>query len=141
VNGAPASIAGGRTPELVDLVRGPDLSRSLKGFVAEAVDGVAVFTARGAPHAIAASEASPLSRWGQLPAEATHALRRGDASFGLLGHRFDVRPLYAGAERVGALVVSRRADADPQGEVPARTDAIAGLLGHVHREGRISRAA
>ena len=94
------TTAVGRTPTLGELVRDADLERSLAKLLAPGVDGLAVFSADGAPFTSATSESSPLRRWAQLPAEATHALRTGEPGFGLEGHRFDVRPLYAGAERV-----------------------------------------
>lgn len=121
----PTALAG-RSPTLGELVRAADLERSLSALLGADVDGIAVFAADGGPFASATDPGSPLHRWAQLPAEATAALRGGEHGFGLEGHRFDVRPLYAGAERVGVLVVARRTSAaDPH---PGIVDGLTALL-------------
>lgn len=101
-----------RTPSMANLVREADLRTVLEPFLAGRVDGVAVFAADGSPYVVAAKEDSPLSRWDQLPVEAPQAVRSRTPTFGLEGHCFDVRPLYAGADRVAYLVVARPADVD-----------------------------
>jgi signal transduction histidine kinase len=123
----------GRSPTMGELVRAADLERSLRPLLAGGLDGIAVFAADGSPFASATDPASPLSRWAQLPAEATQVLRSGQPSFGLEGHRFDVRPLYAGAERVAVLVVARRAEAS--GSETALVEGVAALLGQLLQAG------
>lgn len=114
-----------RTPSLSNLVREADLSRVLEPFVAGLIDGVAVFAADGAPFVVAAKDESPLSRWEQLPVEAPHAVRTRTLNFGMDGHCFDVRPLYAGADRVGYLIVARPAGTEAGLELQ-----LAEALGH-----------
>ena len=101
-----------RTPSMSNLVREADLRTVLEPFLAGRVDGIAVFAADGSPYVVSAKEDSPLSRWDQLPVEAPQAVRSRKPTFGLEGHCFDVRPLYAGADRVAYLVVARPADVD-----------------------------
>jgi signal transduction histidine kinase len=60
-------------------------------------------------------------------------LRKGGSSFGIEAHLFDVRPLFAGADRMGVLVVARpRADASADSSV---ADALAVLVGQLLQAG------
>ncbi|MEX1364415.1 MAG: HAMP domain-containing sensor histidine kinase [Nannocystaceae bacterium] len=120
-----------RRPELTELVSATDVERCLVPFVAGAVEGVALFADDGPAFAVASRPGGPLTRWETLPAEAMAALRRGaERSFGVDVHRFDVRPLFAGADRAGVLVLARRADAG--GALERRlADAVAGVLGQL----------
>jgi signal transduction histidine kinase len=98
-----------RSPPLDELARREDLERCLAPFVDDVVDGVMLFGVDGVPHAGRAADRSPLARWEQAPPEAiTASHARG--SFGFDDHVFDVRPVYASTDRVGLLVISRRAD-------------------------------
>lgn len=115
-----------RTPPLSELVRARDLERCLEPFVVGAVDGVMLFGAEGVPYAGKIAGRSPLARWEQLPPEAVAALR-GRGQFGIGDHVFDVRPSYAGTDRVGVLVLSRLAEqSDARDERMA--DALVGML-------------
>lgn len=99
-----------RVPPLAKLLRADDLERCVRPFLAGAVDGVLLFAASGEVHGGATEEACPMRRWEFLPPEAEAAVRRGPSgTFGLGDHGYDVRSAYAGTERVGVLVVARRA--------------------------------
>jgi signal transduction histidine kinase len=125
-----------RKPTIGELVSEADVSRCLAPFVVGGVEGLALFRDDGPAFAVASRPGSVLTRWETLPPEALAALRRGgERSFGLdraacESLRFDVRPLFAGAERVAVLVLARRSDAG--GAIEARLcDAIAGVLGQM----------
>ncbi len=120
-----------RKPGLHELVTEADISRSLAPFVAGGVEGLALFRDDGPLFAVASRPVGALTRWETLPPEALATLRRGgERSFGLDGLHFEVRPLFAGAERVGVLVLARRTDAG--GAIEARLcDAVTGLLGQM----------
>jgi signal transduction histidine kinase len=128
--------AADRKPAIAELVSEADVSRCLAPFVVGGVEGLALFRDDGPAFAVASRPGGMLTRWETLPAEALAALRRGgERSFGLeaaeeQSYRFDVRPLFAGAERVAVLVLARRTDAG--GAIEARLcDAVAGLLGQL----------
>lgn len=120
-----------RKPAIDELLSEADASRCLAGFVAGSVDGLALFRDDGPAHAVVSRPGGALTHWDTLPPEALTALRRGgDRSFGIEGYRFDVRPLFAGADRVGVLALARRADGG--GAIDARlADAVAGVLGQL----------
>lgn len=136
-----------RKPTIVELVSEADVSRCLAPFVAGGVEGLALFRDDGPAFAVTSRPGGALTRWETLPPEALAALRRGgERSFGLEGPRmpkasdpeeaakaslrFEVRPLFAGAERVAVLVLARRVEAG--GALEARlADAVAGLLGQM----------
>ncbi|MCX4245859.1 sensor histidine kinase [Paraliomyxa miuraensis] len=136
-----------RKPALDELLSEADASRCLAAFVAGGVEGLAVFRDDGPAYAVASRPGGVLTRWDTLPPEALTALRRGgDRSFGLEGprppdasepgaaartsYRFEVRPLFAGAERVAVLVVARRTEGGGAIE-PRLCDAVAGVLGQL----------
>ena len=117
-----------RVPAVSELLRADDIERCLKPFLVGAIDGVLLFDRDGAVHGGATADDAPIARWEQLPAEAEDAIRRGPtASFGMDDHVYEVRPAYAGTERVGLLVVSRRA-ADADERDLAMADALTGVL-------------
>lgn len=118
-----------RRPPLSELIGPRDVERALAPFVAGAVEGLAVFDDNGPVHAAVSRPGGAITRWETLPAEAIAALRAGgERSFGLDGLRCDVRPLFAGADRVAILIVACRADGG--GAVEARlADAIGGVGG------------
>lgn len=120
-----------RKPTIGELVNEADVSRSLAPFVAGGVEGLALFRDDGPVFAVTSRPGGALTRWETLPPEALATLRRGgERSFGLDGLRFDVRPLFAGAERVAVLVLARRTDAG--GAIEARLgEAVAGVLGQM----------
>ncbi|MCA9654098.1 MAG: HAMP domain-containing histidine kinase [Myxococcales bacterium] len=120
-----------RKPAISDLVNAGDVQRCLSPFVMGAVEGVALFADDGPAFAVASRPGGALTRWETLPPEAMAALRRGaERSFGVDEMRFDVRPLFAGADRVAVLVLARRADAG--GAVEGRlADAVTGVLGQL----------
>ncbi len=141
-----------RKPTIAELVSEADISRCLAPFVTGGVDGVALFRNDGPAFAVASRPGGALTHWETLPPEALAALRRGgERSFGLEGPRtpppsdpeaaakdgpareslrVDVRPLFAGSERVAVLVLARRTGAG--GAIEARLcDAMAGLLGQM----------
>jgi signal transduction histidine kinase len=123
----------GRTPRLSQLVRAADLERGLAPLLGRGCDGIGIFDAAGVPHTVQAQQQSPLGNWEQLPVEATQVLRKGGSSFGIEAHLFDVRPLFAGADRMGVLVVARpRADASADSSV---ADALAVLVGQLLQAG------
>ena len=129
---APVSGPTERTPRLGELLKAADLQRVLSGFVGPATTGIGMFASDGARFCVAAQDTSPLQGWDQLPAEAGQALARGAQGFGLQGVRYAVRPLYAGADRVGCLVVAR--DGSPDTE-PALADALAQVVGQLLQSG------
>ncbi len=117
-----------RRPTIDQLVDAVDVERCLAPFVAGSVDGLALFGDDGPAYAVTSRPGGALTRWETLPAEALAALRRGgQRGFGVEGVCFEVRPLFAGADRVAVLVVARRADGG--GALEARlADAVSGLL-------------
>lgn len=134
--GLPSLGAPDRRPPLERLVRKDDLARSLGPFVRGAfgpLDGIAVFDRDGVRYMQVGE--GPMQKWDQLPPEALDALRRaGGRGFGLLEHQFAVRPCFAGADRVGSLVISIPNTAGSE-RLPDIADALAGLLGTVLQAG------
>jgi len=126
-SGLPDLVTGPaeRVAALADLVREADMRRVLAPFVVGRIHGIAVFSEDGSPFVVTAAPGSPLESWDQLPAEAPQAVRARQPSFGIEGHCFDVRALYAGADRVAYLVVAR-----PAGEGDALELALAEALWH-----------
>jgi signal transduction histidine kinase len=125
-----------RTPALAQLIKREDLERCLGGFLSwGGIDGVMLFDQTGVRYGGAATEESPLSRWDQLPAEAQAAAGGEVTSFGLEGHRFEVRAAYAGADRVGVAVFSARADGVPGSGVEDLADAVTGVVGQLLQAG------
>jgi signal transduction histidine kinase len=126
-----------RRPPLERLLRRDDVSRTLVPFVRGTigeVDGIAVFDHYGA--AFAAVGDGPPRDWEQLPPEAVEALRRGGTrDFGLGEHQFVIRPSFAGADRVGSVVVSIPANSPDVARLPAIAEALAGVLGALLQAG------
>ncbi len=131
-----------RRPPLERLLRVDDLERTLRPFLAAelgalGLDGVAVFDHHGSRFMSTGS--GPMRDWEQLAPEAAAALHAGEREFGIADHEFSVRPCFAGADRVGSLLMST--PAGEAGEVAeARnfgpiSDAIAGVLGTVLQAG------
>ncbi|KIG12433.1 Two-component hybrid sensor and regulator [Enhygromyxa salina] len=154
MNGNEAKVepigAPDRRPPLERLVRRDDLRRTLTPFLGEqfgCIDGMAVFDHEGV--LFVQVGASPMQHWEQLPPEALAALRRGGSrKFGLGGHKYVVRPCFAGADRVGSFVVAMPGgDSESSGahEHPSEdgerspllvvTDALSGVLGAVLQAG------
>lgn len=97
------------------------------------LDGLAVFDRDGLRYVQVGG--GPMQHWEQLPPEALAALRRAGArDFGVGEHLFAVRPCFAGADRVGSLVVSG-ARAGGVSNLPALTEALVGVLGAVLQAG------
>ncbi|MEM7159188.1 MAG: HAMP domain-containing sensor histidine kinase [Myxococcota bacterium] len=120
-----------RKPTLAELVHANDIERCLSPFVAGTIEGVGLFADDGPAFAIASRPGGTLTRWETLPPEAIDALRRGgDRAFGVDVLRIEVRPLFAGADRVGVLVVARRAGggAGLDGRI---ADAVTGVVGQL----------
>ncbi len=102
---APASPTD-RAPPLGELIGTPELQRCLGAWRVAGIDALIVFDEQGRAHARATEPGSPAAAWEQLPPEAAAALRRqGAPQFGVDEHLCAVRPLFAGSDRVGALVV------------------------------------
>ncbi len=120
-----------RKPAIDELVSQADVERCLAPFVSGSIEGVALFRDDGPAFAVASRPGGALTRWETLPPEALQALRRGpERSFGVDAERFEVRPLFAGADRVAVLVLARRADGG--GALEARlADAVTGVLGQL----------
>ena len=120
-----------RKPTLDELVHDADIQRCLSPFVAGTIEGVGIFNDDGPAFAIASRPGGTLTRWETLPPEALDALRRGgERAFGVDALRFEVRPLFAGADRVGVLVVARRAAGG--GGLDGRiADAVTGVVGQL----------
>ena len=126
-----------RRPELKQLIRPADLNRCLRPFLEWGCDGVMLFDLAGMPHGGASVDEGPLSSWEQLPAEA-QCLAGQLGRFGLGDHVFEVRPAYAGADRVGTLVCSAAAVGaqGPAAQGLCRlADALAGVLGQMLQAG------
>lgn len=128
---APVSGPTERTPRLGELLKAADLERVLAGFVEAGTAGFGVFAADGSRFCVAAQDGGAVGGWDQLPAEAGQALSRGGHSFGLEGVRYEVRPLYAGADRVGCLVM---ASASVDAGTPL-ADAMAQVVGQLLQSG------
>lgn len=139
MSSAPESIpaqlgAADRTATLRDLIRADDLSRCLESLLRlpHGPVGVALFDREGCVYAGATVPDSAMSRWEQLPPEAHAALRTSTAaSFGIDDHAYDVRVMYAGTDRVGALVVGRTALAEAGIDPHAATDVAASMVGQL----------
>ena len=124
-----------RVPPLSELLRAENLSHCLDPFIQGAVDGALLFDKDGRRHGGASVDGSPMQQWEQLPAEAEAAMRgSGPSSFGLGDHVFDVRAQYAGTERVGVLVVSRRADGTDARDL-GLADALSAVVGQLLHAG------
>jgi signal transduction histidine kinase len=119
-----------RRPPLERLLKRDDVSRMLAPFVRGAfgeLDGMAVFDVHGVGFCSVGQ--SPIQQWEQLPPEAIEALRRGGArEFGIEQHQFVIRPCFAGADRVGSLVLSMPAQSPDVPRLPAIADALTGVL-------------
>jgi signal transduction histidine kinase len=126
-----------RRPPLERLLRRDDLTRTLTPFVRGTfgeVDGIAVFDHHGAAFVVVGD--SPARHWEQLPPEAIEAQRRGgNRDFALDEHQFVIRPSFAGADRVGSVVVSMPAGSPDLERLPAIAEALAGVLGALLQAG------
>lgn len=120
-----------RKPAIDELISAADVERCLSPFVAGGIEGLALFRDDGLAYAMASRPGGALTRWETLPPEALSALRRGaERSFGIDDLRFEVRPLFAGADRVAVLVLARRAGGG--GALETRlADAVVGVLGQL----------
>jgi signal transduction histidine kinase len=126
-----------RRPPLERLLRRDDVARTLTPFVRGTlgeIDGIAVFDHYGAAFVVVGD--GPARLWEQLPPEAVEALRRGGTrDFGLGEHQFVIRPSFAGADRVGSVVISMPAVSPDVVRLPALADALAGVLGALLQAG------
>lgn len=126
-----------RRPPLERLLKRDDLGRTLAPFVRGTfgeIEGIGVFDHHGV--CFTSIGDGPIGLWEQLPPEAIEALRRGgDRSFGLDEHQFVVRPCFAGADRVGAMVLSMPGASVDLGRLPAIADALAGVMAAVLQAG------
>ena len=120
-----------RRPPLERLVRRDDLKRTLAPFLTGtfgAIDGAALFDHEGALF-MHATEEGPMATWEQLPPEAFTARRGGGSrEFGMDSHQFTIRPCFAGADRVGCVVLSMSADSPDCARLSEITDAISGVF-------------
>ncbi|MBK8236531.1 MAG: HAMP domain-containing histidine kinase [Nannocystaceae bacterium] len=119
-----------RAPPLGELIDAALLARCLAPWRIHGVEALAVFDAAGQVHAKVGDEAGVAASWEQLPPEAAAALRRaGPPRFGVGDHVCEVSPLFAGSDRVGALVLVRRAHAQhDDGLQPAILTAVGQIL-------------
>jgi signal transduction histidine kinase len=132
MTGSPAD----RTPTLEQLLRRQDLERTLEPFLAWGLDGIRLFDVDGMPFAGVHSPDCPLASWELLPPEAGAAGRGGSGSFGLDDHEFEVRAAYAGADRVGVIVYSARADrSDSVKDLAETANAMSGVIGSLLQAG------
>lgn len=126
-----------RRPPLERLLRRDDVVRTLAPFVRgtfSEVDGIGVFDHHGAAFVVIGD--GPTRHWEQLPPEAIEAQRRGgNRDFGLDEHQFVIRPSFAGADRVGSVVVSMPAGSVDLVRLPAIAEALAGVLGALLQAG------
>ncbi|HWB78326.1 MAG TPA: HAMP domain-containing sensor histidine kinase [Nannocystaceae bacterium] len=99
-----------RPAPLSELISEAELLRCLQPLLVHGVDAIVVFDERGTLHARACTPDSPAASWEQLPPESAAALRRmAPPTFGIAEqHVADTSPLFAGSDRVGALVVVHR---------------------------------
>src|SRR5687768_1033100 len=119
-----------RPPPLHELIARPELLRCLQALLVHGIDAIVVFDDTGATHAAACRHGSPASGWEQLPPEAAAALRRTAApGFGIGEHRAEVTPLFAGSDRVGAVVVVHRIAGADEGDTLVQ--AIPPVLGQI----------
>lgn len=116
-----------RMPRLHELVRAEDVTAGLRHFLHASRDGAWIFDADGLPYAGAAWPSSPLARWDQLPPAGPFAFEDARSRFIADDHVFDLRPLHAGADRVGVLVVSRLFDGETADD--PIVEGMSGLLG------------
>ena len=131
----PGPAVPDRIPTLKDLLRGCDLDGCVRPFLVGAVDGALLFDRDGQRYGGATLEGAPMANWEQLPAEAPDALRRGGVqSFGLEDHVFDVRPTYAGTDRVGIFVIGRRFDGSESRDL-SLADALTTVVEQLLRAG------
>ncbi len=134
-----AMSAADRTPPLEKVLRREDLERCVRPFLGLGLDAIAVFDLAGAPHAIVDGGDSALRGWGLLAPEAVAAEReaeRGsDAQFGLVGHRYAVRPAYAGADRVGTFIFGVAEDDQNAERLATLANALHGVLASMLQSG------
>jgi signal transduction histidine kinase len=126
-----------RRPPLERLIRRDDVMRTLAPFVRGTfgeIDGLVVFDHHGA--AFVGVGDGPAQQWEQLPPEAVEALRRGGTrDFALGEHHFVIRPSFAGADRIGSLVVSMPMSSSDLPQLSAIAEALAGVLGALLQAG------
>lgn len=100
--------AADRIPTLDVLLRVEDVRRTLERFLPWGLDGIGLFDRHGGAFMVVspADEAtdSPVAGWESVPPEAAAAQRGGDSRFGIGDNTFEVRPLFAGADRVGVAI-------------------------------------
>lgn len=123
--------AADRTPTLDQLIRPQDLERALRPSLELGANGLVLFSVAGAPYGGATSPDSPLAEWEVLPAEAQVAAEGGRGSFVFQGHHFEIRPVYAGADRVGFLLCSIATSDGRLAGIEAFADAMIATLGQI----------
>jgi signal transduction histidine kinase len=130
-----------RTPNIDQLIRADDLERSLRPFLDWGLAGIALFARDCSPFLRLGTEGSPILRWDVLPPEAEAASRSSEErTFGLERHRFEVRPAFAGADRVGVMVFAVEIDGDGDGDgddqrLGELADALSGVIASLLQSG------
>lgn len=134
-----AMSAADRTPPLEKVLRREDLERCVRPFLGLGLEAIGIFDLDGAPYVVVDSGASSLRSWELLAPEAVAAERSAesgsDAEFGLGGHRFAVRPAYAGADRVGTFIFSVPEGHPSSDDLGTLASALHGVLASILQSG------
>ncbi|EDM79641.1 sensor histidine kinase [Plesiocystis pacifica SIR-1] len=125
--------ASDRRAPLERLIRREDIERTLAPYLGGAfgpVRGLGIFDLEGARYA---GVGPAVEGWSQLPAAAVEGLRSAERAFEHDGVQFAIRPCYAGADRVGSLVIGMAGEgAEHLAEV---TEALGGTVGALLQAG------
>jgi signal transduction histidine kinase len=123
-----------RSPTLAQIARVDDLRKCLRPFLKWELAAVGIFDAKGQAFLVLGDEDCPLTGWEQLPPEAEAASRGlGEQAFGSGAYRFEARPAYAGADRVGVTVFACTPEHAPR--LTELADALAGVMGALLQSG------
>ena len=118
-----------RPAPLHELISEAELLRCLQPLLVHGIAAIVVFDERGTLHARACTPDSPAATWEQLPPEAAAALRRmAPPTFGIAEHVAETAPLFAGSDRVGALVIVHRSGGGADGLVAAIPAVVGQIL-------------
>ncbi len=123
-----------KSPPLASIVRSGDLARTLRPLLAWDLDLIALYDRHGAAFLCVTPEGGQLHAWEQLPPEAAMH-RHGRGVFGLGDHLYEVRTVYAGADRAGVLVIGVPAERMDEATLSLRGEAIHAVVSSLLQAG------